>query len=252
MRHVLAIAKRELISYLLSPIGYIVAFLFIGFYSLLFYTAFTRLTDSNAVIENGLSMVVFFSLLAIPFLTMGLLADERKSGTIEMLMTAPLADWEVVLGKYLGSVIYIFLLVLPSAAQIIAVRMYGLPEWGPVISGYIGLALLLLLLAAMGLFFSSISKSPLVAAVLSLVFFFVMFIISFLVPEAPPAIETTGNITANLLHYAFAGLWYASLADHFANLGNGLVNTRDVAYFISGTVFFLFLATLAVESRKWK
>lgn len=252
MRHVFALAKRELISYLLSPIGYIVAFLFIGFYTLLFYSGFSRFADSNAVLESGLSIVAFLSVFAVPFLTMGLLADERRSGTIEMLMTAPVADWEVVLGKYLGSVIYVFFLIVPTAAQVIVVRTYGLPEWGPVISGYVGLFLLLILLIAMGLFFSSISKSPLVSAVLSLVVFFTIFIISVLVPETPPVIKAGGDVLGNLLHYIFIGLWYASLADHFANLSNGLVNSRDIVYFLSGTVFFLFLATLAVESRKWK
>ncbi|MCD6405449.1 MAG: ABC transporter permease subunit, partial [Planctomycetes bacterium] len=190
------------------------------------------------------------SLFAVPFLTNGLLGDGRRSCTIEMLMTAPVADWEVVLGKYIGSAIYVLCLIAPAFLQILVVRVYGVPEWGPVISACIGLVLLVLFLISIGLFFSSISKHVLVAVMLSFVAFMLLLFLGLLVPESPPAIET-GNVFSNIVHYLFAVLRYASL-EHYYNFFEGVVNTRDVVFFVSGTAFFLFLSTLAVESRKWK
>ncbi len=251
MGHVLALGKRELTAYFLSPVGYVVGFLFIGLYNVFFFFGFMRTTDANEAIAGGTSAVMTFAILAIPFLTMGLLADEKRSGTIEMLMTAPVADWEVVLGKYVGSVIFVLVMAAPSLVQVLAVKLYGMPEWGPVWSGYVGLVLLVFFLVSMGLFFSSISKSALVAVMTSFVVFIVLLIIGIVVPQSPPAIEAS-NVFSNAAHYLFALLKYASISEHYANFSWGMVNSRDVVYFISGTVFFLFLSTLAVESRKWK
>ena len=251
MRHVLALSKREIISYFLSPVGYIVGFLFIGLYTLFFYLSFISIDDANQVLISGIANVGIIGIFAVPFLTMGLLADERKTGTIEMLMTAPVADWEVVAGKYLGAVTYLLCLLAPSFLQVIAVRTYGYPEWGPVVSSYLGVVLLLMMLLALGLFFSAISKDLLIAVMLSFFAGLLLLILGAFVPDSRPAIQA-GGVFANLLHYLFAFLRYASLGDHYENFYQGLINTRDIVYFASGTAFFLFLSTLAVESRKWK
>ena len=258
MRHILALGKRELIAYFLSPIGYIVGFLFIGLYNVFFYAGLNEVVsnprmspDANAVLIGAVSSVNILALFAIPFLTMNLPADEKRSGTIEMLMTAPVRDWEVVLGKYLGSVIFTVCLIVPSAAHLIAVRIYGLPAWGNLFTAYLGMVLMVLFLLAFGLFFSSISKSPLASVMLSFVAFLTLLILGAFIPETPPVLEA-GTFFANVSHYLFAFLRYASLSEHYMNFFYGLVNTRDVIYFVSGTVFFLFLSTLAVESRKWK
>jgi ABC-2 type transport system permease protein len=251
MRHVLALAQREIVAYFLSPVGYVVGFLFIGLYNIFFFLGFNQLQDGNAVLAGGSSSVGTFAILAIPFLTMGLLADEKRSGTIEMLMTAPVADWEVVLGKYLGSVTFILFLAAPSLVQLLIVKEYSRPEWGPVWVGYLGLVLLVLLLVAMGLFFSSISKSALVAVMTSFVVFVTLLVMGFFVPESPPTIEAS-NLFSNVTHYIFAFFKFASLGEHYNNFSFGLMNSKDIVYFVSGAAFFLFLSTLAVESRKWK
>jgi ABC-2 type transport system permease protein len=247
----MALGKRELIAYFLSPVGYVVGFAFVGLYNLFFYFGFTSTNDANVALGGGISGVMFLVTFAIPFLTMGLLADEKRTGTIEMLMTAPVADWEVVVGKYLGALVFVLFLSVPSLLHIIVVQMYGRPEWGPVISGYVGFALVLLLLTSMGLFFSTVSRSSLVSVMISFVIFMTLLILGIVVPEAAPAIETQ-KLFGNAMHYLFAFLRYASLGEHYNNFTLGLVNTKDVIYFVSGTVFFLFLSTLAVESRKWK
>lgn len=251
MRHVMALGKRELIAYFLSPVGYVVGFAFVALYNMLFYFGFAQTPDANMALAGGISGVMFLVTFAVPFLTMGLLADEKRTGTIEMLMTAPVADWEVVLGKYAGALFFVFCLSAPSLLHVVVVRMYGRPEWGPVWSGYIGLAMVILLLVSMGLFFSSISKSALVAVMVSFVAFLTLLILGMVVPETAPAIETS-KVFTNVVHYLFAFLRYASLGEHYNNFAYGLVNTKDVVYFLSSTVFFLFLSTLAVESRKWK
>lgn len=250
MRHVLALGKRELISYFLSPVGYVVGFLFVGLYTFFFYLSFASSNDANEVLTSGVANVGIIAIFAMPFLTMGLLADERKSGTIEMLMTAPIRDWEVVIGKYLGAVIYVGCLIAPSLLQLAVVRMYGLPEWGPIVSAYLGLTLLMLMLLALGLFFSAISKDLLVAVMLSFVALMTLLILG-AVPESSPAIEGSG-LFANALYYVFAFLRYASVGEHYMNFFSGVINSKDVVYFVSGTIFALFISTLAVESRKWK
>ncbi|MHC4713262.1 MAG: ABC transporter permease subunit [Planctomycetota bacterium] len=251
MRHILALSKRELIAYFLSPVGYVVGFLFVGLYTLFFYLNFISGVDANQVLTGAIANVGVIGIFAVPFITMGLLADERKSGTIEMLMTAPVTEWEVVVGKYLGAVVYMLCLAAPSLLQIVAVRTYGVPEWGPIIASYIGILLLLTFLLSMGLFFSAISKDLLVAVMLSFVVSMVLLIMSAFVPETAPAIEGSG-VFSNVLHYVFAFLRYASIGEHYPNFFQGVVNSKDVVYFASGTVFFLFLSTLALESRKWK
>jgi len=252
MRHVLAIGKRELISYFLSPVGYVVGALFTFIYMGIFWGfGFAELQDANAVLGTGIAAVMTCVVFAVPFLTMGLMADEKRSGTIEMLMTAPLRDWEVVIGKYIGSLVFITFLLLPALLQLPLVKMYGQPEWGPVISGYAGLFLLLLLLISMGLFFSSVSKSPIVAAMASFVAFLGIMLVGAFVPESPPPIEQA-TVFNNVIYYLCAFLRYGSFVEHYINFADGLINSRDVLYFLSGTGFFLFLSTLAVESRKWK
>lgn len=251
MRHVMALGKRELIAYFLSPVGYVVGFAFVGLYNFFFYGGFTGTNDANQAIGNSIGVLMVLVMLAIPFLTMGLLADEKRTGTIEMLMTAPVRDWEVVLGKYLGALVFVLCLSVPSLLHVVVVRMYGRPEWGPVISGYIGFVLVVLLLTSMGLFFSTTSKSSLVAVMISFVTIMALLIVGALVPETAPAIAGKAWIT-NAMHYLFAFLRFASFGDHLNSFTLGLINSKDVVYFMSGIVFFLFLSTLAVESRKWK
>lgn len=258
MRHTLALGKREIIAYFLSPVGYVVGALFIALYNIFFsfwiYAGLAESPDANQIASLGIWFVALFSLLAIPFLTMGLLADEKRSGTIEMLMTAPVADWEVVLGKYLGSITFIICLIIPSVFQAVFIAHRSSPLAGPIVSGYMGLAFLVLLLAAIGLFFSSISKSPLVSVMLSFVAFIVLYvglpIVNALVSQSQ--VVKADGMMANVVHYAMAFLAYASLYEHFSNFLEGQANSRDIIYFLSGTAFFLFLSTLAVESRKWK
>jgi ABC-2 type transport system permease protein len=189
--------------------------------------------------------------VAVPFVTMGLLAEERRSGSIEMLMTAPVRDWEVVVGKYIGVAVYMLCLMVPSLLQIVVVRSYGMPEWGPVLSGYVGLALFLVMHLAMGLFFSAVSKNVIVAVMLSCATFVTLMLLGVVV-DGFPAIGEEGSLIFNAAHYLAAFLQYASTFDHLFAFLKGTVNTRDVAYFASTTVFFLFLSSLALESRKWK
>lgn len=251
MRHTLAIAKRELISCFLSPVGYIVGFIFVFFYMLLFWAVFGRNTDANMVLEWSILWVGILAALITAFVTMGLLADEKKSGTIEMLMTAPVADWHVVLGKYIAGVVFVLALALPSLLQVYAVYRCGRFDWGLVFTRYMGVLCLVFFFVSLGLFFSSISKIPLVAAVLSFISIFIFLVLAVIVDMTTPPVEV-GNVLANVLYYLHAALAYMSLWQHYTGFFYGVVDSRDVVYFLSGTVFFLFLATLAVESRKWK
>ena len=154
-------------------------------------------------------------------------------------------------GKYAGAAVYLLCLMAPSLLQVVAVRTYGIPEWGPVISAYVGLVLLMQMLLALGLFFSAISKDLLVSVMLSFVTFMILLVLGAFVPDTPPAIEA-GNVFNNLLHYLFEFLRYASIGGHYESFFQGVINSRDVVYFLSVTVFCLFISTLAVESRKWK
>ena len=235
MNHILTIGGRQFRSYFNGPVAYIViciVMLTLGFF---FWNTFFLYGRASArEMFRWLGLILVF---ALPALTMGLLAEEKRTGTIELLITMPVTEAQVILGKFLGVLgLYAVLLVL-TLAYPISVSTLGHLDWGPVWSGYLGLFLQGSAVLAIGLMASSWTDNQLIALFVALtlsVFFWVL-----------------DKFLALLPTNAASALEWLSFDYHFQSMARGVVDLRDVLFFFSVTVFALALAFRALESRRW-
>ena len=235
MNHILTIGGRQFRSYFNGPVAYIViciVMLALGFF---FWNTFFLYGRASArEMFRWLSLILVF---ALPALTMGLLAEEKRTGTIELLITMPVTDAQVILGKFIGVFgLYAVILVL-TLAYPISVSTLGNLDWGPVWSGYLGLLLQGSAILAIGLMASSWTDNQLIALFVALtlsVFFWVL-----------------DKFLALLPTNAASALEWLSFDYHFQSMARGVVDLRDVLFFFSVTIFALALAFRALESRRW-
>jgi ABC-2 type transport system permease protein len=265
VKHVGAIASRELRSLFVSPVAYVVLTLFAVIGGFLFFTsvlafdaqiaqlqqlqAFDYLSQLNLndhLISPFYSVMWVVMLFLIPGITMGLIAAEKANGTQELLLTSPVTVWELVLGKYLAAAAFVTLLVVIVALFTGILFLYGDPEPWKTFSGILGLFLVGLSYAAIGTFASSVTKNQLIAFFLALVLLFVLWLLSIFADlgAAGGAIDT-GSGASELMR------WLSS-ADRFEQMLQGLVDTRDLAYFGFLIATFLVLAKATVESVRWR
>lgn len=236
MRNVLALTWREIASAFLSPLAYIVLTLFLLFSGFFFY--WISAESLRASMTDFMGVITFLFLVATPFLTMRLLSEEYRSGTIETLMTAPVTDTQVILAKYLGALVFFASMLVPTAAYVIVLCVLGNPEMGPIISAYVGLFLMGAQFLALGLFCSALSRSQIVAGVMALVMLLIIWVLG-------AAGDTMAGPFAPLLRYA-------GTLTHLQTFANGRIAFRDTFYFITLTCFWLLLAVRALESRRWR
>lgn len=237
MSMALNIASKEFRSYFQSPIAYIFITIFLVLTHWIFFTSFFIIGQATMREFFGLVPLVF--LLFVPAVTMRLWAEEKKLGTLELLLTFPVRDWEVVLGKFLASFFFLavsLLCTLPLAVTVIAL---GNPDNGAIIGGYLGSLLLGGAYLAIGLWISSLTQNQIVAFILTLVVCFIFYIIG------TPFV--LGMVPRFLVPF-FANL---SLAYHFDSIGRGVIDSRDLLYYLSMMAFFLFLNIRSIESRTW-
>ncbi len=259
MTHVPAIAGRELRSLFASPVAYVVLVLFAVLAGVFFlvhvlnFNEFVRQSQQFGIQENleranlnDFVVAPFFQtmsvvlLFLIPGLTMGVIAAEKTNGTQELLLTSPITIWELVLGKFCASLVFVGILVgLLSAFPAILIY-FGNPELGKIGSGLLGLFAMGASYAAIGTFASSVTRSQLIAYFLSVVILLVLLLLGLV------ASEGLG------VEWATAFLRYLGTVDHFENLVMGLVDTRHLAYFAVMTAVPLILAKAAVESVRWR
>ena len=235
MNHILTIGGRQFRSYFNGPVAYIViciVMLALGFF--FWNTFFLYGRASTREMFRWLSLILVF---ALPALTMGLLAEEKRTGTIELLITMPVTDAQVILGKFIGVFgLYAVILVL-TLAYPISVSTLGNLDWGPVWGGYLGLLLQGSAVLAIGLMASSWTDNQLIALFVALtlsVFFWVL-----------------DKFLALLPTNAASALEWLSFDYHFQSMARGVVDLRDVLFFFSVTIFALALAFRALESRRW-
>ncbi|MDF1551462.1 MAG: ABC transporter permease subunit [Deferrisomatales bacterium] len=250
----LTIAAKELRSYLLSPVAWVVATVFLGVTGLLFYNlvnwyslqsfqmmqlpgAGSELNVNRLVFEPVFHNVAVTLLLLVPIVTMRLLAEERRSGTLQLLFTSPVRLGEVVLGKYLAVVLLLAGILLLTLYMPLLVWSYGTLEWGPIGSAYLGLVLLMAAFAACGLFASSVTESQIVAAVLTFGLLLGFWMLGW-------AGQGGGGVGAVLEQL--------SVISHLDGFLRGVVETRDVVYYLSVCAFGLFLTHRVLESSRWK
>ena len=257
MRNILAIAAKDLRSQFVSPIAYVVltGFLLLGgwfFFNLLarfnfllnMYLSFRnpeamdRLNLNDFVIAPLLHNLSVILVILVPVITMRSFAEEKRSGTYELLMTSPLSVTEIVLGKFLGAFGFVFIMLLLTGIYPLILVLYGNPETGVILSGFLGLLLLATAFVSVGLLTSSFTDNQIIAAVSCLVVLLLLYVISW---PADTAGETLGAV-----------LKYVSLTEHFSEMVKGVIDTRDLAYFGSVIVLALFLTQRSVESLRWR
>lgn len=246
MTAVWATFVRELRAYFLSPLGYVVLFLFLLANGWVFASVVSILNDPRAA--AGQPLELFFSTFFLwfvlvffaPALTMRLLAEERKSGSIEVLMTAPVTEGQVVLGKYLGVLVFYLFLWLPTVLYTLILSAYAEVDWGPIAAGYLGVVGIGALLLAAGLFASAVVADQLVAAILAF---------ALMVPLVFGGLLLELLVDAPWLQDVLA---YVNVIQHQQDFAQGIVDTRRLVYYLSATVFFLFLASRSLEGNKWR
>ncbi len=257
MRNVLAIAGKDLRSYFASPIAYVVltGFLLLGgwfFFNLLSnfnqllmaYMSFNApemleaMNLNEMVIAPLLLNLAVVLVILVPMITMRSFAEEKRNGTYELLMTSPLTVTEIVLGKFLGGFVFILLMVLLTGLYPLILVWFGDPEVGIILSGLLGLLLLGSSFVAIGIFTSSLTDNQIIAAVSCLVTLLLLYIIAW------PA-QSAGPFLGPLLRYL-------SLTEHFSELVKGVIDSRDIVYFLSVIVLALFLTLRSVESLRWR
>lgn len=237
MRNALFIAGKELRSYFVSPVAYvIVAFWLVatGFF-------FWRSVDvtNEASLRDVFSVVTILLLLISPALTMRLLAEESRTGTLELLLTAPVRDWSVVIGKFLGALgLYLTMIGLTLFYPVLLMLLGGKPDWGPIWSGYFGLVLLGMSFLAVGLFASSLTSNQMVSAVIAFVILLILYVIS----------QVAGSVSSGAGDF----LSKFSLTDHFDSFPRGIIDLKDVIFYLTFTAVVLFFTVQVVEGRRYR
>ena len=238
MRNIITMAQRELGAYFLSPIAYAVAGVFLFCTGL----AFSLATFDNAAESSLRSMMEWMLLilvLVLPFLTMRLLSEEFRSGTIETLMTAPITETQVVLGKFLGALIfYLFLLALLIIYPLLLAR-FGDVDGLLLVAHVLGLLMLGCLYISVGIFFSACTRHQIIAVLLSVGLLILMTLASF-------------RLAQHVEGWPRAILQQASVQTHFFDFVRGLVDVNHLVFFLTTTGLFLFLAVKRVEMRRWQ
>ncbi|PKK83897.1 MAG: ABC transporter [candidate division Zixibacteria bacterium HGW-Zixibacteria-1] len=236
MHQILTLAKKEFRSYFDSPVAYVVITLFLLISGWQFST--TLFLSNSADLRTLFGIIRFILLFFIPALSMRLISEEKRLGTIELLMTLPIKDWQLVLGKFLAAYLLVIITILLTLIHYVTIAMMGEPDFGATVGGYLGLILVVGVYLAIGIFTSSLTQNQIVAFIASFAIIFVLFIFDKVVIFFPGFI---GNI-----------IEYLSIDYHFNNVSRGVIDSRNLIYYASMIFVFLFLTVQSLESRKWK
>lgn len=241
MRNVLTIARREIAAYFTSPIFWVLATAFMLFGGLIFSIVVSN-AGAQADMAPLLGLYGTIFLFVTPLLAMRLIAEEKRSGTLELLMTSPVSDWQVVWGKWLGAFAVLGVMIaftLFHVGMMMRLATNGM-DMGPLAANYLGLILLAGLLLALGVLTSSLSENQVVAGFLGIMLIMLLWFLG-LVEQILGPDSAVGKVFG-----------YAGLSEHYFNFGQGVIDSRDLFYMVSLTVGALFLATRILESRRWR
>jgi ABC-2 type transport system permease protein len=254
MRNVMVIAQKEIRSYFNSPIAYVLIAAFAALFGYFFWNLVyffvqagmqaqftgraTPLNLNELVIRNLLGNAGVLCLFMVPMLTMRLFAEEKARGTIELLLTSPLQDWELLLGKWFGALTMYLSLLAFSGLSLAFLFAYGKPDWKPLLVGYLGLILQAAAMLALGMFISSITQNQIVAAFLTFFLLLLMWVL-----------EWMSGMDQNL---ATQVLTYLSLVKHNEGFIKGVLELKDVVYYASVSFFGLFLTARSLESLRYR
>ena len=236
MNKVFAIAKKELTDYFKSPIAYIVLILTISVFNIFFY----MIVDQNreASLRDIFKVMEFMFVFLIPLLTMKIFSEEKLTGTIEFLMTSPITNTAIVLGKYLGSLIFFTLIISMTVTYYFIIEYFGQPDRRSILTGFLGIWLEGSFFLAIGILTSSWTRNQIIAAMSSYaILFSLYFSISF-------TNSLSGSVEAVV---RYSGTW-----SHLGNFTVGLITIADVVYYLSGIIFCLILTRFGIENRLWR
>jgi ABC-2 type transport system permease protein len=256
MSNILAIAQKELKSYFASPIAYVV----IGFFSLLYGYFYIVMLDyfmrmslqmgqmgmggpqtanvNEMMIRPLMQNVLILVLFIMPMVTMRTYSEEKRSGTIELLLTSPLTDVQIVLGKFFGAMALYAIALGVTLIPIAVLFLYGSPEWKPIVTAYLGLFLFGGCFVATGMFISSLTKNQIVAATASFAVFLLLWVVDWIGSFSGP---TVSAITS-----------YLSVVQHADDFWKGVIDTTHLIYYLSFMTFGLFLTVKAVDTERWR
>jgi len=255
MQNILAIWQREMRSYFVSPIAYAVLTVFLFLTGLFFFGNLTEVVqytmtqaqtgqgtqpiDVPAYVTQSLFRTTSVILLfLVPMLTMGLFSEEKKRGTIELLLTTPVGHFQAMIGKYLASLTFLLILFVSSWITISVLFIYGQPDWKVILSGYLGMFLYGAALLALGLFISTLTENQVVAVVSTFGVTLLLWLISALSSSAEGATKSV--------------IEYLSVISHLDDFIKGVIDTSHVIYYLTFAFVGLFLAYRSLESMRWK
>jgi ABC-2 type transport system permease protein len=255
MNNILAIAQKELRSYFVSPIAYVVIGLFAVLFGVFFVSSLSfllRISLQVSMMEGAppinineymirplLGNTGVIMLFVLPMITMRSYAEEKRSGTIELLLSSPLTDLQIILGKFLGALTLFIMMLAVTGIHISFLFWYGEPELSPILSGYLGLLLMGASFISIGLLISSTTKNQVVAGMVTFAVLLLFWVISWLGDPAG------GSATSQVLAYL-------SVLDHFEDFSKGVIDTSHLAYYLSLISFGLFLTAQSVGSQRWR
>jgi len=252
VNNVLAIAQRELRSYFASPIGYVITGLFAVLFGWIFYAYLSFFVRSSEQMSMGggvpnvnqqmiaglLQTTATIILFVMPMITMRTYSEEKRSGTIELLLTSPVSDVQIILGKFFGAMGLYAAMLGVTVLYISILFFLGNPEWKPVLAGYLGLLLMGGCFIAVGLLVSSLTKNQIVAGIATFAVFLFLWVINWIGESAGP----TGREIVT----------YVSITDHFTDFARGIIDTKHIIYYLSFITFGLFLTAKSVDSERWR
>jgi ABC-2 type transport system permease protein len=255
MRNILALSQKELRSYFASPIAYVI----IGLYALIFGWFYVALLNffvqqsmqmgqmgmgpgpvnvNQQMVRFLLQNAAVVILFVLPMITMRTYSEEKRSGTIELLLTSPLTDFQIIMGKFIGAFTLYAAMLAVTLIHIAILFIYGNPEWKPIASGYLGLLLLGGSFISVGLLVSSLTRNQIIAGMITFGVFLLLWVIDWIGSFGGPTLEKV--------------VGYLSITGHFDDFAKGVVDTAHLVYYLSFITFGLFLTAKAVDSERWR
>ena len=236
MTAALTVAKREIRTYFNSPIAYIVITVFMLLSGYLFFSSL--FIERQAELRSYFNLMPLLLSFLVPAMAMRLIAEEKASGSLEMLITMPVRDWQVIVGKFLAGMALLAAMVGLTLFYAVTVMLVGPLDKGPAIGGYLGILLVGGAYMAIGVMASTLTRNQIVAFIIGFAISFSLYLFYRLVPFMPESLRPM--------------LAYLSVESHFDGMSRGIIDSRDVIYYLSVMVVSLVIATVSLESRKWK
>ena len=236
MRNVWAVSVRELRSYFLSPLAYVVIALFLALSGYLF--ALILANGREASLRGLVQNISVLYLFIVPAISMRLLAEEQRTGTVELLLTNPVQEWEIVTGKFLASVMLVLVMLGLTLLFPLFLFIYGNPDCGPIITGYVGIFLQAAAFLSIGLWASSLTQNQIVAAIVSFALLLILWLS-----------ENLGQFLGGTIGSIIS---YTSVITHFQSFPQGVIQSNDVIYYLSLVLAGIVLSTLSLQSRRYR